>query len=75
MPSSPATYRGRDRRVRGQSGSIPAGDLVAFVEARFRAGWRSLVVERAGQLVGGVSRLDGRRSWWAEAAAGEERVS
>jgi len=69
MPPSEVytTFQGIDRKGVSAIGSV-TDEVGPFVDARFRAGWRSLQVERAGEQVGGITVRDGRRVWWAENA-------
>jgi hypothetical protein len=48
---------------------VEVDDLPAFVEARYRAGWRKLVVLRQGREVGTITRHPdtNRCVWYAEA--------
>ncbi len=70
-PGRPAVvieYRGRAKDGSPRVGKAQVDDVAAFVEARYRAGWRELVVLRQGHEVGGITRhLDpGRSAWWSE---------
>lgn len=57
-------YRGRTKAGRATSGSTRTDDLGAWVEQRWRQGWRYLVVTEGDIEVAGISVLDG--TWWSE---------
>lgn len=59
-------YKGTNRGGKLLAG-VHTGDPADLVEAAFDAGWRALVVTdpMANQPVGGISTVDGSRTWWA----------
>lgn len=61
-------WRGVSRSGMACTGRLETDDLEAFVQARFRTGWRWLQVvsHPAGLPVGGINQLHGRRGWWSE---------
>jgi hypothetical protein len=62
-----ATYRGRRRDGTAVVG-VTGDDVTAFVEARFRAGWRDLeVTAEMNEIVGSITTHPdtGHRVWWA----------
>ena len=65
--SSCARFEGVDQQGVAAVGCT-TDEIAPFVAARFRAGWRSLNVERGREYVGGITMRDGRRVWWAENA-------
>lgn len=59
-------FAGTVRSGRRCVGETSTPDLPAWVEAKYRSGWRDLSVMRGGDEVAGISQLNGRRTWWAE---------
>ena len=65
-----ARYVATDSRGTARGGVVPSGVLNAWVEARWRAGWRRLRVTVGEDLVGEIAPAyddPTRRTWWAEA--------
>lgn len=64
------SYRGVGKDGLARSGALEGEsvDVVAFVEQRFRSGWRRLIVHQDGELAGWIGQDAGRqhRLWWAE---------
>lgn len=58
-------WRGRTRSGAEWQGVIPVDRLVAFVEAKYAAGWKQLAVTHDGDEVGGIGDyVTGKRQCW-----------
>lgn len=67
-------FTGRDRQGTARTGATETRDVAAFVETRYRQGWRELTVRDAdGEKVGEIFRHPdtNERTWWGTNAAGE----
>jgi hypothetical protein len=67
--STATTYRyvGTDRRGTAKTGVLESVDLRTWTEARWREGWRELVIlDGPRRVVAEIGRANGRRIWWAE---------
>lgn len=56
----------------GTSGMVDVPCAAAFVRARFKVGWRSLIASVGGHEVGRIRPRCGQepRTWWAESCSG-----
>lgn len=64
MNTSAVTFAGRDKRGVARSGVIGV-DVSDFVYRCFRAGWKQLVVQQGGAVLGAIEATP-TRHWWAE---------
>lgn len=62
-------YEGFNRNGTSVIGTT-SGPVAQFVESKFRAGWKDLIVSDGpnGEHVGGISPHGGHRVWWADEA-------
>ncbi len=67
-------YVGRNKLGQARTGIPPTQDLETWVLGRWRAGWQSLIVRKAGIEVAGIGTVDGKRTWWAQAEGSDDKT-